>query len=75
MRVKSHEFRHTLHTWGKFALLASSQALSSWVSDVLFMMLMEEIRESLLFADNVDLWVSPHAPLGHFTVSKCETVK
>lgn len=82
--VESQEFSLSLYALGaraEFAFLASSQALSSWASDVLFMMCVDEISgsqkglekvqlgditvASLLFADDIVLLVSLDATLEH----------
>lgn len=81
--AKSLARLYALGVRAEFAFLALSQALSSWVSDVLFMMFMDEISRCrgglesvrlsditaapLLFADDVVLLVS-HAALEHFVV-------
>lgn len=89
-RAKSLASLYALGVRAEFAFLALSQALSSWVSDVLFMMFMGEISTcqgglasvqfsnitvaSLLFADDAVLLVLLDATLEHFAFSKYETV-
>lgn len=90
-RAKCLARLYALGVRAEFAFLALSQALSSWVSDVLFMMFMDGLSRcqkglesvsfsditvaSLLFADDIVLLVSLDATLKNFYVSKCDYLK